>query len=113
MYTLVRLLVAPAAVAVLAIAGALFIGATSGADAHEGGNDFVCPVFKSAAVGLHNPNALPIAGGHSTLLPGKNNDKANHLSVPDHATNADGTGTPPGAHAAPGDPGYSAIWNGD
>lgn len=69
--------------------------------------DFVCPVFKSAAVGMHNPNAVPIGLGHYTIIPGK----SDHLNVPDHATNMDGAGSPPGPHAMPGDPDYSAIWN--
>ena len=77
--------------------------------AHDGGNDFVCPVFNSkSAVGEHNPNAFMIADGDYSLIPGN----SGHLSVPDHATNADGSGSPGGAHASPGDPGYSAIWNG-
>lgn len=69
--------------------------------------DFVCPVFKSASVGQHNPNAVAIGGGDYTIIPGK----ADHLNVPDHATNMDGAGSPPGPHARPGDRNYSAIWN--
>lgn len=92
-----------------AVVSALFVSAALPAFAHEGGNDFVCPVFKSAAVGEHNPNAFGIAGGHWTLLPGK----ADHLDVPDKATNDNGNGSPGGSHASPGDPDYSAIWNGD
>lgn len=92
------------------IAAAAFMLAVPGiASAHSGGNDFVCPVIVSQAVGAHNPNAVPIGGGHYTVAPAG----AQHLSVPDHATNMDGTGTPPGDHAMPGDPDYSAIWNGD
>jgi hypothetical protein len=33
------------------------------------------------------------------------------VDVPDHATNAEGAGSPGGAHATPGDRGYTAIWN--
>lgn len=68
--------------------------------------DFVCPVLNST-VGQHNPNATPIAGGHYTVAPAG----ASNISVPDHATNKDGTGSPGGTHAAPGDRNYSAIWN--
>lgn len=100
-----------------AVVGALFVSAALPAFAHEGGNDFVCPVFKSAAVGAHNPNAVPIFGGDYTILPGfragLGEQRADHLDVPDKATNMNGNGSPGGAHAAPGDPDYSAIWNGD
>lgn len=68
--------------------------------------DFVCPVLKPQ-VGAHNPNAVAIGGGDYTVIPGK----ADHLNVPDHATNMDGAGTPPGTHARPGDRDYTAIWN--
>jgi hypothetical protein len=95
---------------------ALSIGAALPALAHEGGNDFVCPVFNdNAAVGDHNPNAVMIGDGHYTVIPGLNTGipRANHLDVPDQATNSDGTGSPPGPHSSPGDPDYTAIWNGD
>jgi len=32
------------------------------------------------------------------------------VSVPSHATNQDGEGTPGGEHASPGDTDYTAIW---
>lgn len=69
--------------------------------------DFVCPVFKSSSVGQHNPNAEQIGGGDYAIVP----QGADHLNVPDHATNMDGAGSPGGAHARPGDRDYSAIWN--
>lgn len=72
------------------------------------GDDFVCPVFNSSAVGEHNPNAVPIGGGDSTILPGN----ATGLNVPDQATNGDGAGSPAGDHARPGDRDYTAVWNG-
>ena len=64
---------------------------------------FVCPVL-NANVGEHNPNAVPIANGDYTVL-------GPTIDVPVHATNADGAGSPAGDHAAPGDSGYSPIWN--
>jgi hypothetical protein len=101
----------------LAVVGALFVSAALPAFAHEEGNDFVCPVFKSAAVGEHNPNAVEIGDGDYTILPGYRaglgEQRADHLDVPDKATNMNGNGSPPGAHASPGDPNYTAIWNGD
>ncbi len=63
---------------------------------------FVCPVL-SAVVGEHNPNAVAIGEGHYSII-GPN------VSVPVHATNDNGAGTPPGPHAAPGDKNYTAIW---
>lgn len=93
---------------VLPAVGALFLVAAMPAFAHEGGADFVCPVFKSDAVGQHNPNAVQ-PGEFYTILPGN----SGHLDVPDHATNKDGSGGPGGSnYASPGDTDYSAIWNG-
>ena len=66
---------------------------------------FVCPVFNSDSVGEHNPNTVPIAGGDYTI-PGPN------VSVPIHATNDDGAGTPGGDHTTPGDTSYTAVWAG-
>jgi hypothetical protein len=68
---------------------------------------FVCPVFNSAsAVGAHNPNAVEIAGGDYTIV-GPN------VRIPVLATNGNGAGSPGGAHSAPGDSDYTAIWSGN
>jgi len=65
---------------------------------------FVCPVFNSdSAVGENNPNAVQIGGGDYTVV-GPN------VSVPVHATNDNGAGSPGGDHVAPGDTDYTAIW---
>jgi hypothetical protein len=65
---------------------------------------FVCPVFNpDSAVGAHNPNAHLIGGGDYTIL-------GPEVSVPTHATNGDGAGSPPGPHSSPGDTDYTAIW---
>ena len=92
---------------VLASAGAaaLFLSAAvpALASAHRV-DSFVCPVFNSDAVGANNPNAEPIGGGDFTIL-------GPEVAVPIGATNDEGAGTPPGAHATPGDVGYTAIWN--
>lgn len=96
-------------VLLLAVA-ALFVSTALPVLAHEGGNDFVCPVFNDeAAVGGHNPNAVMLPSGEYTIAP----EGANHLSVPDQATNMDGLGSPGGVHASPGDSDFSGIWNGD
>jgi len=68
---------------------------------------FVCPVFNAnSQAGAKNPNAVEIGGGDYTIL-GPN------VSVPVHATNGDGEGSPPGPHSSPGDSDYTAIWSGD
>jgi len=64
---------------------------------------FVCPVFNSDAVGVHNPNAVEIGEGDYTVI-------ESNVNVPIHATNGDGSGTPPGPHSSPGDTDYTAIW---
>ena len=77
--------------------------------------DFVCPVLpvSDAAVANSNGGFIGIAGGDTSILPGKAGDPANSpVGVPDQATNAGGSGSPAGAHAVPGDSDYTAIWNG-
>lgn len=63
---------------------------------------FVCPVITTENV-LHSPKAQPIGEGHYTI-------GGPDVSVPLHATNGDGAGTPPGPHSQPGDTDYTAIW---
>ena len=88
------------------------------ADPHEGnpGNDFVCPVIDNQAVGDHNPIAGDLGEGTYTVVPATS--QANHMNVPDGATNGDGYGVPhdhtgDNAQSQPGDTDYTAIWNGD
>jgi hypothetical protein len=67
--------------------------------------DFVCPVLKVPAHAAENSpkiGPLPTEGEYTIGGP--------TLSVPDQATNRDGTGSP-ADHASPGDPGYTPIWN--
>jgi hypothetical protein len=63
---------------------------------------FVCPVISTDAV-LNSARGGAISGGDYTI-------GGPDVSVPIHATNADGTGTPGGDHSRPGDTDYSAIW---
>jgi hypothetical protein len=106
---------------IVVVAVAVLVGTAVPALAHEGGNDFVCPVFNSKAIEAQggeakNPNAFEVGDGVPifwTLLPG-GPDKADHLDVPDQATNMNGAGGVHGVpHSAPGDSDYTAIWNGD
>ncbi|MBI2045205.1 hypothetical protein HYT23_04055 [Candidatus Pacearchaeota archaeon] len=75
-----------------------------GASAPEKTDAFICPVFNSGAVGMHNPNAVPIADGDYTIL-------GPYVVVPVHATNGNGAGNPGGIHSGPGDTDYTPIWN--
>jgi hypothetical protein len=63
---------------------------------------FVCPVITTENV-LHSPKAGAIGEGHYTI-------GGPDVSVPLHATNGEGAGTPPGPHSQPGDTDYTAIW---
>jgi hypothetical protein len=63
---------------------------------------FVCPVITTESV-LHSPKAAVIGEGHYTI-------GGPDVSVPLHATNGEGAGTPPGPHSQPGDTDYTAIW---
>ena len=64
---------------------------------------FVCPVISTAAV-LNSVNgAGPIGEGDYTII-------GPSVSIPLHATNGDGAGTPGGSHSNPGDTDYTAIW---
>ena len=63
---------------------------------------FVCPVITTENV-LHSPRAGAIGEGHYTI-------GGPDVSVPLHATNGDGAGSPPGPHSQPGDTDYTAIW---
>jgi hypothetical protein len=66
--------------------------------------DFVCPILPISGKAAENGKFTQLPNGDYTII-GPN------VSVPDHATNQDGTGSPEGAHAGPGDDGYSPIWN--
>jgi hypothetical protein len=68
---------------------------------------FICPVLGGQAGGEHGNSSpdifVTIAGGDTTII-------GPDVSVPVHATNDNGAGSPGGDHASPGDADYSAIW---
>lgn len=66
------------------------------------GGAFVCPVISTDAV-LNAKAGIQINGAYSILGP--------TVSVPVHATNDNGAGSPGGSFASPGDTSYTAIWN--
>ena len=84
---------------VLGIAALPAIGFAAPVEKTDG---FVCPVIKTDAV-LNSPKGMSIGEGHYTII-GPN------VSVPVHATNGNGAGTPPGPHSEPGDTDYTAVW---
>ena len=78
-------------------------------------NPFVCPVLTLPDQAVQSSGQFnSIGNGQYTFAPGAagSADTFNG-NVPNHATNSDGAGSPGGAHASPGDPGYSAIWSGN
>ena len=90
-------------------------GAAMAAPPDRAENPFVCPVLSVSAQAVDNSGRFTsIGNGQYTFAPGAagSADTFNG-NVPDHATNADGAGSPAGAHASPGDPSYTAIWSGD
>jgi hypothetical protein len=105
-----------------AIVAGVVAAAFAGPGAAAASADFVCPVLganeTNGAQGLAkaqangNKNLAQIGGGDWSVI----GPDVGGGSVPDQATNTlpDGSpGTPGGAHASPGDPGYTAIWNTD
>src|SRR5215218_8481954 len=90
-------------------------GAALAAPPDRAEDPFVCPVLTVSGQAFENSGRFdPIGNGQYTFAPGAagSADTFNG-NVPDHATNANGAGSPAGAHAAPGDGGYTAIWSGD
>jgi hypothetical protein len=78
--------------------------------------DFVCPVLpvsdQAKEVQLDRDHFITIGGGDTSILPGHaGKELTSPVDVPEGATNLNGDGTPPGTHASPGDPYYTAIWN--
>jgi hypothetical protein len=75
--------------------------------------DFVCPVLSVPQQARdHSGQFVTLPSGEATILPGKAGDATQSpVDPPDHATNSDGTGSPGGDHASPGDRDYSPIWD--
>jgi hypothetical protein len=106
-----------------AITAGIVAAAFAGPGAAVASADFVCPVLgangTNGAAGLAgamengNPKIGTLCDGSYTI---GGPDVGGGGGVPDQATNTlpDGTsGSPGGAHASPGDKGYTAIWNTD
>lgn len=108
-----KLLMAGSAVAVTM---GLLAGSASAAPPERAEDPFVCPVLKlnENAVEQTDGKFAEIGEGEYTFGPGAaGTPETFNGNVPDGATNADGAGSPVGAHSAPGDSDYTAIWSGN
>src|SRR5215212_4797638 len=106
-----RKLVVPVAAAALG----LLPGSALAAPPDRAENPFVCPVLTVSEQAVANAGRFnSIGNGQYTFAPGAagSADTFNG-NVPNQATNADGAGSPGGAHSAPGDTDYTAIWSGN
>jgi hypothetical protein len=76
---------------------------------------FVCPVLTLPSQAVESSGRFDsIGNGQYTFAPGAaGSAETFNGNVPNHATNADGSGSPGGEHASPGDTDYSAIWSGN
>ena len=76
---------------------------------------FVCPVLTVSEQAVANSGRFDSLGnGEYTFGPGAaGSAETFNGNVPNLATNADGAGSPGGAHSAPGDSDYTAIWSGN
>jgi hypothetical protein len=95
---------------------ALSPGAALAAAPDRAADPFVCPVLTLPDQAVTQSGRFKPIGnnGEYTFAPGAagSADTFNG-NVPNHATNADGSGSPDGTHDSPGDPGYTAIWSGN
>jgi hypothetical protein len=106
-----RMLVVPATSAALIS----MPGAALAAPPDRAEDPFVCPVLTIPDQAAESSGRFnSIGDGQYTFAPGAagSADTFNG-NVPNHATNADGSGSPAGAHSAPGDTDYTAIWSGN
>jgi hypothetical protein len=101
---------------VVAVTMGLLAGSASAAPPERADDPFVCPVLKVNENAVEHTDGRfdEIGEGEYTFGPGGAGDPETfNGNVPDHATNADGAGSPGGAHSAPGDTDYTAIWSGN
>ena len=109
MVTRITTLMGVTAVVAAVAAGPAFAGPPERAD-----DPFVCPVLTLPDPATNSGHFSSLGNGQYTFGPGNagSQDTFNG-NVPNHATNGDGSGSPSGAHSAPGDTDYSAIWSGN
>jgi hypothetical protein len=100
---------------ITAVVAAVAAGPAFAGPPDRASSPFVCPVLTLPEQAVLNSGHFNSLGnGQYTFGPG-NAGSADTFNgnVPNHATNGDGTGSPGGAHSAPGDTDYSAIWSGN
>jgi ABC-type phosphate transport system substrate-binding protein len=98
-----------AAFAAISTGSALAVGQPEPAQA-----PFVCPVLTLPDGAVSSGQFNSIGNGQYTFAPGNaGSAETFNGNVPNIATNADGSGSPGGAHSAPGDTDYTAIWSGN
>lgn len=103
------------ATGVVAVSAAVSAGSALAGPPDRADDPFVCPVLTLPEQATTNSDQFkPIAGGDYTLGPGAaGSPDTFNGNVPNKATNGDGAGSPGGAHSAPGDTDYTAIWSGN
>lgn len=103
------------AIGVAALVWFVPAGVASAAPPERAENPFVCPVLTiSDQAAEQSGRFASLGNGQYTILPGNAGDAETfNGKVPNHATNADGDGSPGGAHSAPGDRDYTAVWSGN
>lgn len=99
----------------VAIAAGLTAGSAVAATPERADDPFVCPVLHVNEQAADNAGRFTqIGDGEYTFGPGAaGNPETFNGNVPNHATNGGGSGSPGGAHSAPGDTDYTAIWSGN
>ena len=107
-----RRLILTAAAAALVV---LPTGSAVAAPPDRAADPFVCPVLTvSEQAVTHSGRFDSLGNGEYTFGPGAaGSAETFNGNVPNLATNADGAGSPGGAHSAPGDSDYTAIWSGN
>jgi len=107
-----RLLTAISAVAVLAGFSA---SSALAAPPERAEDPFVCPVLTVSQNAVESSGKFNSIGeGEYTFGPGNaGSSETFNGNVPNHATNGDGEGVPPGPRSSPGDTDYTAIWSGN
>jgi ABC-type phosphate transport system substrate-binding protein len=103
-----------AAVSGVAVLAGLFASSAMAAPPERADDPFVCPVLTVPEQAKGSGQFADLGNGESTILPGNaGSAETFNGNVPSHATNGDGTGSPGGAHSAPGDTDYGAVWSGN
>ena len=100
---------------ITAVAAAIFAGPAFAGPPDRATEPFVCPVLTlSEQAYLSSGKFNSLGNGEYTFGPGNaGSPETFNGNVPNHATNADGSGSPGGTHSAPGDADYTAIWSGN